>query len=65
MGTADSGLALKEYETFCIAGEPGIEKKPLMDGIYVWTYDMTDMWNQYAVSDMVLYEIEGGIAESE
>ena len=65
MGTADSGLALKEYETFCISGEPGIEKRPLMDGIYVWTYDMTDMWNQYAVSDMVLYEIEGGIAESE
>lgn len=58
----DSGLALKEYETFVLSGEPRIEKKPLMDGLYAWTYDMNDMWNQYASSDLVLYEVIDGHA---
>ena len=62
LGVADSGLALKEYETFTVTGEPKVERKPLMDGIYAWTYDMKDMWNQYATSDLVLYEIEDGRA---
>lgn len=59
----NSELALKEYETFEVTDTTKIEKKSLDDGIYAWTYDMNDMWNQYATSSMILYEISDGIAK--
>ena len=55
-------LGLKEYERFTLDEKPKIEKGNLEDGIYVWTYDMTDVWNNYATSDLVMYEITDGSA---
>jgi len=61
----DSGsldLGLKEYETFVAGEEIDVRRGVLEDGIYVWTYDMTDMWNNYVTSDLVMYEVMDGAA---
>lgn len=49
-----------EYETFPATEELTVEYRPLPDGIYVWAYDMTDLQNHDAVSDIVCYEIREG-----
>ena len=58
----DFDLGLKEYECFQAGSNISIMKKPLMNGAYVWTYDMVDMWNNYATSSLVMYEIQDGAA---
>ena len=58
----DLDLGLKEYESFIAGTEITVSKKPLMDGVYVWTYDMVDMWNNYATSSLVMYEVQDGVA---
>lgn len=55
-------LGLKEYESFQIGDDVEVMKKPLMNGAYVWTYDMVDMWNNYATSSLVMYELQDGNA---
>ncbi len=55
-------LGLKEYETFKLGADITVEKQSLMDGFYVWTYDMVDMWNNYATSSLVMYELQDGVA---
>lgn len=55
-------LGLKEYESFQIGSEVSVMKRPLMDGAYVWTYDMVGMWNDYATSSLVMYELQDGNA---
>lgn len=63
MGSGDFNLGLKEYETFIVGEAPSLEKKDLMDGMYVWTYDMTDVWNNYATSSLVMYQVTDGVAD--
>lgn len=62
LGDDNFSLGLKEYESFHLGENIKIEKQPLMDGVYVWTYDMTDMWNNYATSSLVMYNINEGVA---
>ena len=54
-------LGLKEYECFELGAEIEIKKSPLMDGVYVWTYDMVDLWNNYATSSLSMYELQDGV----
>lgn len=61
LGEDNFNLGLKEYESFRIENNPEIVKCPLMNGIYVWTYDMVDMWNNYATSSLVMYELQDGV----
>jgi len=63
LGSDEFDLGLKEYEPFIVGETPNVEKKTLMDGVYVWTYDMTDMWNNYATSSLVMYQVTEGRAE--
>ena len=58
----DLDLGLKEYESFQIESDAEVVKAPLMNGAYVWTYDMVDMWNHYATSSLAMYEIQDGAA---
>ena len=58
----DSDLGLKEYESFTVGSETTVRKDHLMNGVYVWTYDMVDMWNNYATSSLVMYELQDGVA---
>ncbi|MBR6614836.1 MAG: hypothetical protein IKK95_02525, partial [Lachnospiraceae bacterium] len=62
LGDDNFSLGLKEYESFHLGENIKIEKQPLMEGVYVWTYDMTDMWNNYATSSLVMYNINEGVA---
>ena len=55
-------LGLEEYESFTMGSDTVVHKKPLMDGVYVWTYDMVDMWNNYATSALVMYDLTEGVA---
>lgn len=61
LGGDDFNLGLKEYEQFQIGADVSVVKKPLMNGIYVWTYDMVDMWNNYATSSLIMYELQDGV----
>lgn len=56
----DQEMVWTEYETFPATEELTVEYRPLPDGIYVWAYDMTDLQNHDAVSDIVCYEIREG-----
>jgi len=58
----DHDLGLKEFENFSIEKKTLIVKKPLMNGIYVWTYDMVDMWDNYATSSLAMYELRDNVA---
>ena len=58
----DLDLSLREYECFRINTKPSIMKQPLMNGIYVWTYDMVDMWDNYATSSLAMYELYDNVA---
>ena len=62
LGEDNFSLGLKEFETFCVGTNPTVKKESLMEGVYVWTYDMTDMWNNYATSSLVMYELRDGVA---
>ena len=62
LGDEDFDLGLKEYENFKVGEDVSIMKKPLMNGAYVWTYDMVDMWNNYATSSLVMYDLQDGTA---
>lgn len=59
---SDLDLGLKEYEVFSVGESMTIKREVLEDGIYVWMYDMTDMWNNYVTSNLVMYKVENGAA---
>lgn len=62
IGADNFNLDLKEYEEFLIGEKTEVTRQNLKNGIYVWTYDMNDMWNDFATSELTMYELTDGIA---